>query len=284
MAAFPLFVSLTTMRSRLVNLPTVLRRLLEQSMRPERIILNISPDPWYLDEGISLTDLPTAVRRMARDGLIEIYNVPNLGSYRKLLPTLRRFQGQDILVATADDDVIYPHGWLEGLRAAYEKHGCVVAYRCRSMTFRDELLLPYNQWPFAQVGEAVDPSPFIVPTGRGGVLYHSSFFPNLSLLREFRTLAPLQDDVAFRLATMLQGVPACPVDFSASGTEKSEFDGFHYNANLYSRNVTRFNVWNDNDYALRRIVNFCLARELATDQMARLAKSAIPMTGCPAAQ
>jgi hypothetical protein len=277
MAALPLFVSLTTMRSRLVNLPRVLQRLLEQSTRPERIILNISPDPWYLDEGVSLEHLPSVVRRMAHNGDIELYSVPNIGSYRKLLPTLQRFVGQEVLVATADDDVAYPHGWLEGLRAAYEKHRCIVAYRCRSMMFRDGLLLPYNQWPFARAEDPADASLFAVPTGRGGVLYNSSFFPDLSLLRAFRMLAPRQDDIAFRVATMLRGIPACPVDFSVAGTQKSEFDGFHYNDNLYSKNVARFGEWNDNDYALRRIVDFCLERNLATDALASLAKSAIPV-------
>jgi Glycosyl transferase family 2 len=221
MDGVPVFASLTTISSRIGYLDEVIESLNAQTLRAEKIVLNVSRDSFALDEGISFEDLPTATRKLAVQGRVEVYFTRNTGPYRKLLPLLRRMQGEDCLIASADDDVIYPPRWLEGLRDAFVEHRCVVAYRCRAMRIKDGTFAPYNTWPVFFFGKEPDYTDvrdearqlLICPTGRGGIMYHPSFFPALDLVERLRTLAPMQDDLAFRFATLVQGIPVCPLHF-----------------------------------------------------------------------
>jgi hypothetical protein len=269
----PVFVSLTTMRSRLARLPDVIHGLHSQSRRPDRLILNISAEPYMLDTGVNFSDLPQIVRDMFAHGQIEIYRVENTGCYRKLLPTLRRFRGTDFLVVTADDDVAYPNQWLEQLCVGYERHDCIVAYRTREMRFHQTGgVLPYARWPHSyELPDTKDsPSMQLMPTGRGGVLYRARHFRDLDLLEELRRIAPGQDDLCYRVCTMLGGVPAAWIPYLDGGAQQKEFGGFHYDESLYSHNSRGEGDTTPNDTALRRLVEFCLARGLSDKHLESL--------------
>ena len=188
----PVFISLTTIRARLPVLDQVLETLLRQSLRADRIMLNISIDPYALDAGIRFEQLPVRTREWAVAGKIEIYFGRNIGPYRKIMPTLQRFSGIDYFVATADDDVLYPEDWLEGLVAAARSHGCVAAYRCRLMEHHGAALTRYNSWSFpvteddfrAHGLDRATPSLRLFPNGRDGVIYHSRH------LKDFQNAVP----------------------------------------------------------------------------------------------
>jgi len=234
-----------------------------------------------LDHGVAFHDLPEAVRSWAANGSIEVYWVPNLGPYRKLLPTLRRFMGGDFLVATADDDVMYPPGWLNGLVTAYHLNFCVTAYRCRAMRFgRNGMLLPYHDWPFFAWSASTDSGhsrgSHIFPTGRGGILYHSSYFQDLDLLEEFRLLAPGQDDVAFKIAMLIQGVPVAVASLEADGGSAGEFSGFHNPENLYYINRQATTDLTVNDLRWNRIIDHCVTRGIGTQALSGMSIGSSP--------
>jgi Phytanoyl-CoA dioxygenase (PhyH) len=284
MPDIPIFVSITTINSRMGTISQVLASLLEQTLAADRIILNISSEPYMLDHGVVFRDLPEAVRHWIENGRIEVYQVPNLGPYRKLLPTLRRFAGTEFLVATADDDVIYPPGWLNGLVAAYHVNHCVTAYRCRSMRFgQNGRLLPYHDWPFTQWSAGADPgqlrSLHIFPTGRGGILYHSTYFPDLDFLEELRLLAPGQDDLAFKIAMLIRGVPVALVSPEAAGGSSGEFAGFHNPENLYYLNREPIKGLSVNDAIWNRIIDHCGIKHIGAKALSNMAirPSANPM-------
>ena len=266
----PVFVSLTTISSRLSRLSDVLNSLLSQTITPDRIILNISSEPYLLDSGIAFGDLPLAVRDLIGTGLVEIYGVRNTGPYRKLLPTLRRFSSSPFLVATADDDAIYPPLWLEGLYEAYMREKCIISYRCRVIEFRNEKVAPYTTWPLLGY-DAPEPSSnglksvYLLPTGVGGVFYHSRFFPDLSLLDSLRELAPKQDDLALRVATLVQNIPVYWAHFSVMGRETAKYENCGYTDNLYLQNCDMIDGVSPNDAALQRMVEFCLRNGLGTE-------------------
>ncbi len=243
--------------------------LRNQTVRPHKIILNVSSEPFMLDKGIVFQDLPKAVREMTVSGDLEIYRVPNQGPYRKLLPTLRRFRGTDFLVATADDDVMYPTGWLATLVETFERNQSVVAYRCRKLVYAASGLLPYLRWPFADpagispenhLGELK--SLDLLPTGRGGVLYHSRFFPDLPLLDELRKLAPGQDDLAFKWATLIRNIPVALADFRKAGASSLEFAGFHNAENLYFLNREKSNALTLNDNIWNSLARQCSSKHV----------------------
>jgi hypothetical protein len=210
----PIFISMTTVSTRLKTLDEVLLGLMRQTLKADRIILNVSIDPFMLDDGIRFEHLPLQARKWAVAGSIEVYFVKNTGPYRKIIPTLRRFSNTDFLVATVDDDVRYPPEWLEQLVDACNVHDAVAAYRCRIMEFEGANLKPYPKWHLASSHDALrhrdldpsQPNHLLFPTGCDGVIYHSKHLKDLDLLCKFAVLAPGQDDIALRFLTLLYRV------------------------------------------------------------------------------
>jgi hypothetical protein len=266
-------VSLTTISSRAKHIDAIIASLQAQDAPPTKIVLNISDHPYLLDEGIEFADLPPTVRKLAVSGAIELNFVRNLGSYRKLLPTLRRYKDMNCLIVTADDDATYPRHWLSGLVEAFDRHGCVAAYRARHAVARNGALRPYAEWSLiiddkepTQQKFYTEPQMNVFPTGRGGVLYHPSFFPDMALLDRFRNLAPAQDDLAFRMATFLAGVPVIAVPFAVSGAKRSEFGGPPVSSELWKQNLPIAAGISANDAALRAILGYCRESGLLKDE------------------
>jgi hypothetical protein len=274
----PVYISLTVISTRLEKFYRVIDSLINQSLRPDKIILNISQESSGLDNGVYLRDLPEEIRKQLSFGKIEIFKVANIGSYRKLIPTIERYSDRQFLVATADDDVVYPTDWLKGLVQAYQVFHCVVAYRCRIMRFDGEYLLPYESWPFVDMSKSdsdysITPDIYTVATGRGGILYKSTFFSSLSELKKLRSIAPNQDDMAFKIALMAANIPVYPVHFSKSGSKKQEFDGFHYGNNLYYINNTKKGNLTTNDVALDNIVTYYVNKGATMEPLRRLIRA-----------
>lgn len=226
----PIRISLTTIRSRLPRLPDVLQSLRDQSLQARSIFLAISEEPFALDEGITLAHLPRRILAMAEAGWLEIHFGPNTGPYRKLLPALHRYGAQEQLIATADDDTIYPHGWLEALIRTYAKTRQVVAHRCRAMTVQDGRFTSYRSWPRLPVPAdtygSVRPEaiPLLtLPTGVRGVLYNSLFFNDTALMKRLAEAAPLQDDLGFKAMMLCRGIGTVVAAPSASEELRGSF-------------------------------------------------------------
>lgn len=215
----PVTISLTSISSRIGQVDRVVQSLLAQSPAPDHVMLVISQEPYLLDEGIQPEALPFGLRQLWAEGRVELVYAPNTGPYRKLLPALRRYAGQERLIVTVDDDMIYPQHWLAGLIETYRRHRCVVAHRCRAMAVEGGRFLPYSRWSllpaesnaFGEVPSALT-GLFTIATGFRGVLYNTRFFTDLDLLEKLRELAPRQDDLAFKAVTMAAGIPTVAVD------------------------------------------------------------------------
>lgn len=174
----PLVVSLTSYPARFGSLHLVLRSLLTQTVRPDRVIL-------WLDEGDQARLTPDIA---ALD--IETRICPNWRSYKKIVPTLT--EAPDAFIVTADDDVYYDPDWLAGL-VAHAGAG-VVAHRAHRITLRGGQPTGYGDWQ--RNIAAPDAGPLIFPTGVGGVLYAPGVFhPDVTDAALFTELAPSADDV-----------------------------------------------------------------------------------------
>jgi hypothetical protein len=127
-------------------------------------------------------------------------------------------------LVTADDDVLYPRGWLAGLVATYRPVE-VVAYRARSMSGD-----PYASWPLCT---STVPSENLMATGTSGVLYPPKV---LKVLRErgddFMRVCPRADDFWLHFAAVASGVPIRQVsEFAATWwpTRPKERGLMHFN-------------------------------------------------------
>ncbi|MDS9466177.1 glycosyltransferase family 2 protein [Paracoccus sp. MBLB3053] len=174
----PLIISLTSYPARFAHLHLVLRSLLSQSVRADRVIL-------WLDAGDEAL-LPAEI--IALD--VEIRICPAWRSYKKIVPTL--LEWPDAHVVTADDDVYYGPDWL---RQMVERADAgVVCHRAHRVTMRDGQPASYDDWQ--RNIAAPERSGLIFPTGVGGVLYApGAFHPDVTNAQLFQRLAPSADDV-----------------------------------------------------------------------------------------
>lgn len=184
----PIIVSLTSYEARFKDLEISLYSLLNQSLKPDRIIL------WLSDEIESLNDLPYEITKYIKNGL-EIRFVKDIGSYTKAIYAFKEYQ--EAIIVTADDDIYYPQKWLERLYHSYIAHPKdIQVHRAHRVKLKDKKILPYEKWEKHVQEESARFDNFL--TGVGGVLYP----PNCFLSEVFRNdiflkYAPTADDIWF---------------------------------------------------------------------------------------
>ncbi|NKW91426.1 glycosyltransferase family 2 protein [Rhodobacteraceae bacterium R_SAG9] len=238
-------ISLTSMSSRIPTLHLTLGSLLEQSYDDIVINLYLSRDPYLLDKGVP--ELPPEILALQKEagGRLNIEYCPNWGPYRKLLPFLHAHWGESKLVVTVDDDTIYPKNWLQGLVDAYDTYRCVIGYRGHRINIRNGEIAPYRSWMRTKIEE--NPSQFILPTGKDGVLYNTAFFPvNVLNLADAMRIAPTVDDLWFRWHLLLNRIPVSVinVDYRTGTLEETDYD-----SSLY----LNFNKGGGNDEAVDKL-------------------------------
>lgn len=200
-----IIVSLTVIGARADRLHLTLESLLRQDMADFELRVHASRTPYLLDAGI--VGIPAACRDlMARDARLRWVLVENTGPYRKLLPVLADPAARSALVVTADDDTLYPPDWLSSLVAAFERHRCIVAFRGHNMEHTAAGFRHYRRWMMGRITQ--NPSVYCLPTGKDGVLYHSSFFhPRVLDVHAACRIAPTADDLWFKWHSAANEVP-----------------------------------------------------------------------------
>lgn len=211
-------VSLTSHGARLTRVHVSIESIAQGTALPSRVIL-------WLDDADVVNDLPKKLRRQVRRGL-EVRLSKNYGPHTKYFPYVRSQETHEFPLVTADDDVVYPKWWLEGLLKARETHSTdVIAYRARRIRFQDGVLQPYETWPFSTDQRA---SVLNFGTGHSGVYYPTSMLNALAELDErFVDKCLKADDVwlhwaAFRSGHAVRLVRSESTAFqTVGGTQKS---------------------------------------------------------------
>lgn len=203
-----LIVSLTSFPQRMTIpnvVPLALYSLLNQSMKPDQIILYLSEEEFPRRE----IDIPQEILDFVSHGLTIRIEGANIRSYKKLIPALKEFPEE--FIVTADDDVWYPRNWLKKLWETSLHHpGMTIGHRFKYVTTSPERILDYNHW------DCDTPSPlgayrnFL--TGCGGILYPPGVLHRDVLKEElFMKIAPTADDIWFWAMTVLNGNQAAVV-------------------------------------------------------------------------
>lgn len=210
-----IIVSLTTYSRRIHQVNIVVESLLEQTLKPNSIVL-------WLDktEFNGLEDLPLNLLKLVNRGL-SIEFCDNLRSYKKLIPALEKYP--QAIIITADDDILYPTDFVERLYKAYKKDPRKVHYyRGHRMLMADGSLLPYRNWELEASQMGVSMMNF--PTGVGGALYTSELLDDEVMnVDAFMKLAPTADDVWFKAMSLKKGISCSQVDLECPFREKFIF-------------------------------------------------------------
>lgn len=238
----PVVVSLTSYRQRIPTLFAVLESIGAGECRPQRLVLWLAHDE--VERG-----LPRTLRNLTRRGL-EIKACDDYRSHKKYYPYATENVTIPLPLVTADDDVLYPRGWLNGLFEAHRKHpSSTVGYRGEIVGFDEGgAVLPYQEWGRAA---SAAPSFRLQLNGIGGVIYP---IPVLEEARRYGTtfmkLAPRADDLwlhrsALRTDAVPRLVSADVVDFPAiPGSQRSSL----MSTNIQAGNDEQFAaLYSEND-------------------------------------
>lgn len=192
---YPVIVTLTSYGKKVQQVGLAIESLMHQTIKPNKIVLCLSEE----FEG----KLPVVLERQRERGL-EILFCKDIRSYKKLVPTLRKYP-QSIIISI-DDDIIYPIDFVEYLIKAYKNDpNKVYFYYGHTITLDSKgQPIPYKEWTRRP---AKGRSLYNLPTGVDGILYPPGCFHEDICKEElFLELCPYADDLWFKVMTLLKGV------------------------------------------------------------------------------
>ena len=179
------------------TLPYMLYSLLTQTVLPKKIVVNLDKDTWNDD------NLPVLMKKLKKVG-IEIHYCKDTRSYKKLLPTLRRYPDNPIV--TVDDDIYYNshlHEWIMSAYDASDKRTVLGLWGCMPEK-KNGKYVPYNQWKDMKYGKGGEDISFI---GEDSVCYPPHIFDDEIFNEEvFMKLCPAADDIWFWAMEERQGI------------------------------------------------------------------------------
>jgi len=189
-------VSLTTYGQRLSSVHLAIESIAAGSLLPSRLIL-------WLDDPAALERQTAGLRRLVDRGL-EVRLAENYGPHTKYFPYLLAENGFSAPLVTADDDLLYPRWWLEGLvRAHREYPGAINCYRAHQVHTSGGALAPYRNW---NPCHSTEPSFSHFATGVSGCIYPPAFLPYIKRAGDaFLTLCPKADDVWLHVNALRSG-------------------------------------------------------------------------------
>lgn len=192
---YKITVSLTTYGKRLNEVYLAIESIMQGTWKPNRIIL-------WLQDDLKKKKLPTFLLNQVDRGL-EIDYCKDIRSYKKLIPSLKKYPNDAII--TIDDDVIYREDLVENLVNTHIEHKSeICANLVHEILVEGKTIKPYTTWP--TVNRINEASPRYMGIGVGGVLYPPHCFSD-EILNEavFTSLCRCADDVWFYSMGVING-------------------------------------------------------------------------------
>ena len=200
----PVIVSLTSFPARIQRVSGCLKTLLNQTMKPDKVVLWLAEEQFPNKED----DLPHELLELKDFGL-EIDWCEDIKSYKKLIPAIRKYPGS--IIVTSDDDQYYDRNWLQLLYSGYELNpNCILCHRVTKL-----VLDSHKKFKLIVGGRELYPYPSYLNklVGCGGVLYPpKSLHPDTIKSEKFMRLAPTNDDVWFWFMGVLNSYKTTVVD------------------------------------------------------------------------
>lgn len=192
----PIIVSLTTFPARIKSVHLVIRTLLVQSIKPDKVILWLAIEQFPKKEN----SLPDSLLELQKYGLT-ISWCNDIKSYKKLIPTIKAYPNAYII--TADDDIFYHPKMIERLYRAYKKDP--LSIHCHRVT---KFYLEKGEFKTAPGGYEIYKHPSFLHklTGGSGTLYPpNSLYKDICREDLFMKLTPTNDDIWFWIMAILNG-------------------------------------------------------------------------------
>lgn len=104
-------VSLTSFPYRINSVYKVISLLLNQTVKPDRVVL------WLSKEQFENVEIPENLLNLEKYGLEIKWVDKDIKSFKKLVPSVKEFP--EAIIITADDDILYPDNYIESLYLSY---------------------------------------------------------------------------------------------------------------------------------------------------------------------
>lgn len=184
--ATDVIVSLTSYGKRVEDAaPYAIYSIFAQSVLPNRIVLWLDKDNWDDD------NLPYLLKRLKKAGL-EIYYCEDIRSYKKLIPSLKMFPDNPIVVM--DDDFYYNVDFVKWMVECYEqsdKRTVFATWGCIPVKENGKYI-PYTQWKDCKYGNAQTEYSLF---GGGSIYPPHIFDEDVTNEKLFMELCPSADDI-----------------------------------------------------------------------------------------
>jgi len=179
-----LVVSLTSYPKRYHLLSRSLKSILNQSVLPDEIILWIANDDFE--------SLPKEILSL-QSSLFTIRTTKDIGSYKKIIPTLKLYP--ESFIITFDDDIEYDVDTIKSLVENFEVENIAPCRRAHILAFETTgTVKKYTQWPHDIKYEICADKVF--STGGAGTLYPPGIFHSEVTNEDlFLHIAPRADDI-----------------------------------------------------------------------------------------
>lgn len=194
-----IIVSLTTYEARINTVHYTIKTILNQTIKPDKIIL-------WLAKEFETVKLPRSLTELLRYGL-EIRYCDDLRSHKKYYYCMKEFP-EDIVI-TFDDDIIYPENQIEKLVITSKKYpGSIVSNEVIKLMFdTDGDLLYQNNEKSVKFG--LTPEMMLLPIGCGGVLYPpNSLHKEVFNEENIKKIAFTTDDLWLKAMSVKNGTRA----------------------------------------------------------------------------
>lgn len=217
--------------------------LLRQKLQPDRIVLWLAEDEWTDDS------IPPRLYKLKEKG-VEICYCKDIKSYKKLVPTLKKYPTSTIV--TVDDDMIYSRDTLDVLLKEHEIHPHeILCLDGRMPLIENGLPKAYRDW------EELDKETegmLVFPVGVGGTLYPVGALANKVLSEDvFMSICPMADDVWFWYCGIEKGTNKRFITKKGvNWTFDSLYQYFHKGSALTHSN----SEMNQNDYQIKGLLRY----------------------------
>lgn len=234
-----IIVSLTSFPKRINTVNIVIKAMLNQSVKPDKILLYLSNEEFKKEE------IPQDLIELQN----EIFNIKfcdDLKPHKKYYYVMQEYP--DSIIITIDDDIYYPKDLIQKLLNSYKNFpNAVSCLRGHTIKLYDEeTFAPYHKWCFEQKILNM-PSLLVLPTGVGGILYPPSCLPKCTFDKEkIKAECLFTDDLWLKWMQLKANIPAVLV---------KEGIKLNYIKNTQEESLYLTNVDNKrNDISWRRII------------------------------
>ena len=189
-----IIVSLTSYPKRISTVWITLETLLQQSMKPDMIIL------WLASEQFaSIADVPESVRKLQNRGL-SIRFCKDLKSHKKYFYVMQEYP--DDIIILADDDLFYPKDMIKKLYRIHLKNPEDIICMTAQIIYPDFMSVP-SEWRNPYVDERVLHSYYAQAYTGTGTLFPSHSLPNEAFQEDLvMKLCPYADDLWLKLMSL----------------------------------------------------------------------------------